>query len=205
MRAIGVLLVALLVPSLFGAALAEPVERIQIEDPAGDANYLNDQFGPFLGSVNHGDVEAVNVIPQADILDVRFSHDKKTVTAQIHLAAALPSPVPLQFLVKANPVDAGVGQTGCAVFSARVAAGEEEDLTASGGDCFAGLEEATATVLALENGSGFVYISVPRKHSGMFSPGLTLVDPRASTQQLTEGYALPTVDQTKTGDDYKLD
>lgn len=56
--------------SLVGSmtAFAEPVERIQIEDPAGDANYINDQVGPFLGLVNHGDVAAVSVIPQADIV-----------------------------------------------------------------------------------------------------------------------------------------
>ena len=188
------------------ASASAPVPRkVQISDPAGDANGVNDQVASSAAEADFGDVAAANTVPQADILKVWYSQTPETLTVHIQTAAPLPAPVPLYFMVKSNPNDSS--RTGC---SALYAAIETEVVEAMAGDCNSSYSEARATFEELPDGTGVLHIEADRPSSAYFMPGQKLVAPRAFSHHTTlrsQGMPpanLPVIDNTKPGADYKL-
>lgn len=182
-------------------------KKVQIVDPANDANGVNDQVVSSFADASFGDVAAATTIPQADILKVWFSHTNKDITAHIQTAAPLPAPVPLFFMIKSNPSDAQGARLGCVSLYAAVETDIEE---AEGGDCASGLRPAKARFQELPDGTGVLEITVTRMASVEFMSGKALLSPRAFSQHTTYRSMgmipanVPVIDNTKAGKDYKL-
>lgn len=209
MRKIAVALGALISIMTTVGAFAAPVpKKVQITDPANDANYLNDQAGSFYADVDAGDVPAGNALTEADILKVWFTHTAKTLTVHFQTAAPLPGPVPLFFMVKSNPLDEPGLRNGCALIHAWV---DADGSHAAGGDCRIGSRDAKVTFGELPDGTGILEITIVRTASIDFMPGNGIVAPRALSQHRfhdngpVPSVNLPVIDNTKPGSNYKFD
>ena len=89
---------------------------VQIEDPVGDANFLNDSHAaPFGKGQRHRTGRQFGI---GDILKVWFTHDAATVSAHIQTEAAAPGGNGIGFSVFASPGEgeAGSNTVGCVRF-----------------------------------------------------------------------------------------
>lgn len=184
----------------------EVPEEVQIEDPEGDANYLNPQGGP--GGGDNGTPVSLSV---SDLLSVWFTNDKKTIAVHIQTAAMPPS-VNSSYLyrVTTNPGD---DEDGCLEFEAII-----EGPTMAG-DSFARLDDECAddfepieAELMIAEGpdeTGIITITLPRDSHEALGKGQTIASPWAETRNNTgaaDGPRLifPIVDNTEIGDDYAI-
>lgn len=181
---------ALVASSLQASAAPKP----HIEDPLGDANFINDQgsadgsFGDFVLPADGGTV--------SDITSVTFSNDAKNLYLQISTEAAPPAITGIGYRVRVNPD----GGTYCINIEA-YHPGANNALTAPVGylrDC-AGGEAVPVKVIGTQ-------IVVPRSASKAFGKGAKLVAPQAQaflySGNETAGGTYPVVDTTKVGTDY---
>jgi hypothetical protein len=184
-----------------------PPEIVQIEDPAGDANYLNGQgFG-----VTEGDRTTPQDLTISDILKVWFTHDAQNVSLNIQTEAPPPSGN-AAYLYRAFTNPGGDYTEGCLWWEGFV-----EGPTFVG-ESFARLRdlcagsdpvEGTLAIATLADETGLVTITLPRAAHELFADGSVLVGPNAEVRNLTGAAAVrfataPVVDDTKVGADYTI-
>lgn len=180
-------------------ATAAPAPKVIIEDPAGDANGLNDQGtgdGSFGDVVGPADASTVT-----DLTDISITNDAKTVTITVGSETAPPATQGVGFRVRFNPD--GAGGTHCLVFESfypgagntlAAAEGHLRD-TCEGGD--------PIPVEVLSN-----MIVVERSAHPALGKGKVLTAPQAQSFVYL-GSSYPAgggfhMDTTKVGTDYKL-
>jgi hypothetical protein len=194
---LGVGLSAALLTPLAGAAPA-PVKVI--EDPAGDANFLNDQG---TGDGSKGDqVTPADVSSVTDLLEVNIANDKKNVYVTFVTEVAPPATQGVGFRLRANPD--GPGGTNC-LFVEAFYPGAGNTLDAAEAyvrDTCAGGQAIAVEVLSNQ-------VIIPRKSLAAFKKGSTIKGPQAHGfiyvgSSYPAGAAYPVVDTTKVGTDYKL-
>jgi len=202
---------------LIGIAPAEAQEEppppevpavVQIEDPAGDSNYLNSQG---VGLPFGGDQTTPADLTVSDILKVWWTNDAETISAHFQTEAPPPSSnAAYLFRVFTNPgTDA---EDGCLWWEAVV-----EGPTFQG-DPFARLRdmcaetdpvEGTLTISTLEDETGVITITLPRESNAAFAAGGTIVAPIAEVRNATGAtgagpVTAPVADDTKVGTDYTI-
>ena len=180
-------------------ATAAPAPKKVIEDPAGDANGLNDQG---TGDGSNGDVvgpaDAGNA---SDLLGVSIANDAKNLYITISTELAPPGTQGLGYRVRFNPD--GAAGAHCIIFET-FHPGGGNDLTAPVAhlrDACAGGDPIPVEVLSY-------LITVPRKAHKAFAKGATLSAPQAQSfvwlGTYPTGVAAFYIDTTKIGTDYKL-
>lgn len=182
-----------------GSLQAAPKEQIVIEDPAGDANGLNDQG---TGDGSNGDhVTPADASTVTDLLKVTVSNDAKNLYIVVQTENAPPATQGVGYRVRVNPD--GAGGTYCLLFEAFYP-GAGNDLTTNQGhlrDTCGGGEDVPIEVL----GSSWI---IPRSANEAFGKGATLTAPQAQAfiylGTYPTGIPAPTTDTTKVGTDYKF-
>ena len=181
-------------------ATAAPAPKKVIEDPAGDANGLNDQ-GTGDGSMgdNVTPADAGNV---SDLLSVSITNDAKNLSIMVGAEGVPPATQGLGYRVRFNPD--GTGGAHCLIVEA-FWPGAGNALTAPEGhvrDECAGGDPVPIEIL------GYMLV-VPRSASKAFAKGATLKAPQAQSfvwlgSSYPAGAAAFYIDTTKIGTDYKL-
>ena len=201
-----------------GAQEAEPTvvpEVVNIEDPAGDANYLNDQgtagiHGQTFGD-NAGPADAGSV---SDILKVWFTHDADVIRA--HILTEVPPPATAAayfFRVQVGPpgdencLRFQLATTGPTYPDATEPAGSLRDLCGDADETYT--DGITATIEELADGTGVSTIIVPRSTHPAFVDDAVLGTPTAHVRNwfattATGGVTAPQIDDTKPGTDYAI-
>lgn len=187
----------------------EPVkipETVQIEDPAGDANYLNDQgFGGLAGVVPEaGDnVTGQDATAAGDLLKVWFRADATKISVAVQTEAPPPSTEARFFRVSTDPN--GEGRT-CLSFEAWTPGlgNDEADPAAQVSDSCSTAFVVPAEVEILDgpDGTGVIVISAQRSDHDSFSEGSVLATPIAHTRHYVNGLTVVQADDTKVGSDY---
>lgn len=181
------------------ASLATPsvtaAPKPTIEDPLGDANFINDQG---TGDGSFGDITAADAGTVSDITAITLSNDAKNLVVTIETEAAPPAATAVGFRVRFNPDATG---SHCILIEAFFP-GANNNLTtgvAHFKDACAGGEAVPLKMLGTQ-------ITVPRKLSKAFATGAKLTSPQAQSFQYSgtypAGVAAPTIDTTKIGTDY---
>ncbi len=178
-------------------ATAAPVPKTIIEDPLGDANFVNDQG---TGDGSNGDVTAADAGTVSDLTEVTLSNDAKNLYLMILTEAAPPATTGIGYRVRFNPDDAG---DHCILVEAffpganNVLTGPKAHLI----DSCAGGDPLPLEILGTQ-------ISIPRKSNAAFGKGAVLKSPQAQSflysGDYPTGMAGPTADTTKVGTDYKI-
>lgn len=189
----------------FGAALALMATSLQataapkpsIEDPLGDANFINDQG---TGDGSFGDFTQADAGTVSDLVAVTFTNDAKNLYVQIQTEAAPPAVTGIGYRVRVNPDSTGAY---CLNIEAYFP-GANNALTQGVAylrDCEGGGEAVALKVIGTQ-------ITVPRKATKALAAGATLKAPQAQaflyTGNETAGTTYPVADTTKVGTDYKL-
>lgn len=199
-RIIGVASVGLIFAAASSFASAAPAPKVIIEDPAGDANGLNDQG---TGDGSNGDnVTPADASSVTDLTEITVTNDAKNLTITVGTETAPPATQGVGFRVRFNPD--GPGGTHCLLFEAfypgagnalDAAEGHLRD-TCEGGD--------PIPVEVLSN-----MIIVPRNAHPALGKGKTLAAPQVQAfiylgASYPAGFPGPVTDTTKVGADYKL-
>ena len=184
-----------------------PPRKVQVSDPAGDANFLNDASAhynsqgilPDLGNqAGPADVSA-----EADILSVWFTHTAKTVTAHIQTEAAPTGQTPIAYFVATNPTN--FGHWGCLLFVLRL--NDPNEASPQVGyvtDSCNGVDRVLGkqSISEFTDGTGHIAITVPRSATALLGPGSVIASPVADARI---GLGTPPVtDDTARGTSYKL-
>jgi hypothetical protein len=195
---IGAALGLLVTAVVLQPATAAP-EKVVIEDPAGDANGINDQG---TGDGSFGDVapgaDAGNV---SDLVRIRLANDSKNLYVFFDAEGAPPATQGLGYRLRVNPDGAGGGY--CILIEAFFP-GATNDMTefkAHVVDACAGGDPVEVEVIG-------PMVTVPRDTNKAFGKGATLTAPQAQTfvwsGSYPTGVAGPYIDTTKVGTDYKF-
>ena len=184
--------VALAATSLQATAAPKP----NIEDPLGDANFINDQGS---GDGSFGDFNQADAGTVSDLTSVTLSNDAKNLYVNIATEAAPPAATGIGYRVRVNPD--GAGGAYCINIEA-YHPGANNALTAAVAylrDTCEGGDAVPLEVLGTQ-------IVVPRKTSKAFGKGAKLVAPQAQaflyTGNETTGAMYPVADTTKVGTDF---
>lgn len=201
-RAISLTAALTVVLSAVGSAplTAAPKPKVVIEDPVGDANFINDQGngdGSFGDVVTPADVSSVT-----DLTAVSFANDAKNLYVTIETEAAPPATQGVGYRVRVNPD--GPGGSHCILFEAFYP-GAGNDL----GGAVAHMRDACAGGDPVEIQVLGSILVIPRKAHKAFKKGATLKAPQAqgfiyAGSSPPAGLAAPTTDTTKVGANYKL-
>ena len=177
-----------------GSAAPKP----SIEDPLGDANFVNDQG---TGDGSFGDQTAADAGTVSDLTAVTFSNDAKNLYVTIQTEAAPPATTGIGYRVRVNPD--GANGAHCLAFEA-YHPGANNALTGPVAylrDLCAPGDPVPLEVLGTQ-------IVVPRSAHEALAKGATLVAPQAQaflySGNETAGAMYPVADTTKIGTDYKL-
>lgn len=178
---------------------AAPTATTVLEDPVGDANFINDQGqgdGSFGDHVTPADVSSVT-----DIMEVTIANDKKNVYVTFVTEAGPPATQGVGYRLRVNPD--GAGGSYCLHFEAFYPGGGNvlDQAEAHLRDSCTG-EIIEAEVLG-------AMVVVPRKAHEAFAKKAVLAAPQAQGfiyvgGSYPAGLAQPTTDTTKVGEDYKL-
>lgn len=179
---------------------AAPAPKEVIKDPVGDANAINDQGtgdGSFGDHVTPADASSVT-----DFTGISLSNDSKSLYILFSTEVAAPATQGVGYRLRVNPE--GAGGTHCLLFEVFYP-GATDALTAAEAhlrDTCAGGDPVAVEVL----GNMLV---VPRKAHKALGKGKTLKAPQAqsfiySGSSYPAGIAMPVMDTTKIGTDYKL-
>jgi hypothetical protein len=167
-----------------------------IEDPLGDANFVNDQG---TGDGSFGDQTAADAGTVSDLTAVTFTNDAKNLYVNIQTEAAPPALTGIGYRVRVNPD--GAGGAHCLFFEAFYSGANNTVTTAqahlrdacAGGDPI--LVEALGTTLV-----------IPRSANEAFGKGAKLTSPQAQSFLYSgtypTGVAGPMADTTKVGSDF---
>ncbi len=183
------------------AALAQPLSaapKPNIEDPIGDANFVNDQG---TGDGSFGDFNQADAGTVSDIGSVTFSNDKKNLIVDVATEAAPPATTGIGYRVRTNPD--GAGGAYCLLIEV-YHPGANNILTSPVGwvqDTCAGGEQVPVEIL----GTRWI---VPRSASKLLGKGGKLTAPQAQaflySGNESGGSTYPVADTTKVGTDYAL-
>ena len=183
-------------------------KKVQIEDPVGDANYLNDQgFGgtgidPAAVPDTDDNETAADIGNASDIMRVWFSNTKETITAHIQTELPPPGTQGLAYRIHTNAGEGKVGSndTGCLWFEAYIAGVQAATgvKTTYQGESFARVRdmcddfadgeaaaEAELGIEELEDGTGLTTITVKRNVSAKFANGQKIVAPYVEVRNLS--------------------
>lgn len=200
-----IILLALAATVNTSGAIAAPAEpKPVLEDPAEDANFVNDQ-GTSTGSF--GDVAGpADASSFADLLKIAFTSDKKNLYVHIETQSTAPPSAGEGFRVRTNPQ---AGSVYCLNFELFYQ-GAQNTLTAAE----AHLRDACGTgdpikAEATLSPFGALLIVVPRKGVDALKKGAKLTAPQAqsflwSGSSSPAGVAGPYLDTTKVGKDYTI-
>ena len=201
------LFLATLPGSTSGAAgIARVPDKALIEDPAGDANYLNSQR---LVIRNGDHATPVDASAAADILKVWFTHDDETVTAHIQTEAPPTSSDPAYvFRVHVNPG----GDFNCLWFQFTTAGtgntkGPFGILWDTCDESFVFFRGVRLKTTPGPGGTAVHSLSVSRDLFPTFNPGGVLGTPYATVRNYhADGeFTAPQIDDTAEGADYRLE
>lgn len=169
-----------------------------IEDPLGDANFVNDQG---TGDGSTGDQTAADAGTVSDLLGVELTNDKKNLTVTIRTEAAPPATTGIGYRVRFNPD--GANGAYCIAVEAYFPGGNNA-LTAPMAHLVDECNGGETTPLEMLGTT----IYVPRSANAAFAKGATLKAPQAQaflySGNETAGAEYPVADTTKIGTDYKL-
>ena len=176
-------------------ATAAPTPKPQIEDPLGDANFLNDQG---TGDGSFGDVTGADAGTVSDLTAVTLTNDKKNLYVQFQTEAAPPALSGVGDRARFN----GAPGSQCLYVEAFFPGGNN-DLTAAKAqfrDSCAGGDPVEAQVLGTR-------VVVPRSAHEAFGKGKKLTDVQALTflwsgSSYPLGADRPVVDTTLVGKDF---
>lgn len=188
-------------------------ETVQIEDPDGDSNGLNDQG--LRGVIGYqGDNSGGVSIGAGDILKVWFTNDADNLSAHILTTFPPPNNTPgfgLIYRVMFNP-DSDTSD-GC-IWLEGVVPSKTYQGTPSARVFFAcETKDALAgeiVVEELEDGTGITTLTFPRATEPAFADGEVLASPRATTRAMfgADGaprrLTAPQLDNTQPGTDYTI-
>lgn len=202
-HAIRILTALCIVAMVTSGAISAP--KPSIEDPAGDANFANDQG---TGDGSFGDTAGpADASGFADLLSVTFTNNKSSLSVHIETEDTATPAAGEGFRVRTNPD--GPGGVYCLNFEIFFP-GAQNDTTAMTAHlrdaCAAGSPaiEAKAEFSPL---GGFTIV-VPRKAHESLGKGKKLTAPQAQTflwsGSYPNGVAGPYLDTTKVGSDYAL-
>ncbi len=205
-RAISIVTVLALgaVASASGAVAAPKEPKPSIEDPAEDANFVNDQG---TGDGTFGDVAGpTDASSFADLLSVAFTSDKKSLYVHVLTQSTAQPAAGEGFRVRTNPGPGGVYCLNFELFftgAQNNLAGTEAHLR----DLCAGGDPVKAE--ASLSPFGALLIVVPRKGVEALKKGAKLTAPQAqaflwSGSSYPAGVAGPYLDTTKVGSDYAI-
>lgn len=209
------ILVAILLAAALPAGAQEPPppaipEVVQIEDSAGDANYLNGQgIGPGVG-----DQATPQDLAVSDVLKVWFAHDAETISVNFLTEAPPPSDnAAYAFTVYVNPGEGDA--SGCLQLTGYV-----------GGPTFVGEPRARLwdrcidsdedtvqgelKIATMADGTGVTTVTFPREAHPAFADGEVLAAPWAAIRNHIEGpgtygYTVAgAADDTKVGAHYTV-
>lgn len=176
---------------------AAPKSTTVIEDPLGDANFINDQG---TGDGTFGDFNQADAGTVSDITEISLSNDAKNVMVTLGTEAAPPATTAIGFTVRFNPDDAGNYCTLVEAFYPGANNNLTQPVAHFVDECEGGEPveiQALGTTLV-----------VPRKLSKAFAKGATLAAPQAQSFLYSgtypAGVAGPYADTTLVGKDYKL-
>lgn len=203
---IGGLLITALLGSSSSAAGPTPIpKKPLIEDPAGDANYLNSQ-DLVIRKGNHS--TPVDASAAADILKVWFTHDAEDVTAHIQ-TEALPTPSDPAYVFRVH-VNPG-GDFHCLWFQfVTPGAG---NLRGPFGILYVTCDESSVFFRGVRlkttpgpSGTAVHSLSVSRDLYPTFNPGGVLGSPFATVRNYhADGeFTAPQIEDTDLGADYRL-
>jgi hypothetical protein len=164
-----------------------------IEDPVGDANFVNDQG---TGDGSFGDQTAADAGTVSDLIAVTFMNDAKNLTIVLETEAPPPAATGIGYRVRVNPD--GTGGAYCLEFEAYFP-GANNNLTAAEGYLFdncAGGDPVPITILGTQ-------LIIPRKANKAFAKGAKLTAPQAQAFLWT-GSSYPTGQETGTADTTKV-
>lgn len=200
------------VPSASGQeAPPEVPEVVQIEDPAGDANYLNDQgLAPF-GVPDEGDRTTPVSLSVSDILKVWFTHDADNIS--VHVQTSAPPPATNSSYIYRVFFNPGDNPAGCLWFEIIT-----EGPTWAGGEFFGRLRwvcadqdpvDGEVSTVEGPDGTGITTLTVPRSLDPAFEDDAVLAAPSAETRNNSGTPAVgritfPVVDDTKVGTEYEI-
>ncbi|HET7482067.1 MAG TPA: hypothetical protein VFK89_04330 [Actinomycetota bacterium] len=183
-------------------------ETVQITDPSGDANYLNDQgLGAALGQPFGDNTTPADAGSVSDILKVWFVNDADTVTAYVQTEA--PPPASASAYIFRVQVDPGAGSN-CLWFQI------VNEGPTNPGDPYGSLRNTcdgddtvtdgvTANFWELEDGTGISAVTVPRTADASLVDGAVLGNPIATARNFLGGVATaPQIDDTKPGTAYTI-
>lgn len=185
---------ALLASSLQASAAPKP----SIEDPVGDANFINDQG---TGDGSFGDFNQADAGTVSDIIAVTFSNDAKNLLVNIQTEAAPPAVTGIGYRVRVNPD--GAGGAYCINIEA-YHPGANNVVTQAVAFLRDGCDGGAPVELKVIG----TQITVPLKLAKL-ARGDTLKAPQAqaflySGEPGGNGATYPVADTTKVGTDYKL-
>ena len=194
-RFIGVAAVAAMVAA--SALQASAAVKPQIEDPLGDANFVNDQG---TGDGSFGDQNAADAGTVSDFTEITLSNDSKNLYVMFGTEAAPPAATAVGFRLRTNPE--GTGGAYCYFFEVFYP-GANNTLTAPEAqfrDACAGGDPVKVEVIGTQ-------LVIPRSASKAFAKGGKLTAPQAQSFQYTgssqpAGVIGPYVDTTKVGADF---
>lgn len=182
-------------------------EVVNIEDPSGDGNYLNDQGNGEVGdNVTPADASTV-----ADILKVWFTHDADVVRAHILTEAPHSANTASAYFYRVQ-VDPG-GEPNCLRLQIATSGptsptttetfGSLRDLCGDADETYT--EGITATIEETADGQGIATVTIPRSTHPAFADNLVLAAPTAHVRNYLGGAATaPQVDTTAPGTDYTM-
>jgi hypothetical protein len=173
-------------------------QKVVIQDPLGDSNFINDQG---TGDGSFGDFNQAGVGNVSDLLKVTLSNDAKNLYITFQAQGVPPATQGLGYRFRVNPD--GPGGSHCLLFEA-FWPGATNNMT-----------EAKAHVRDVCEGGDPVEIkilgpqlTIPRKVSKALGKGATLKAPQAQSFVYSgtypQGVIGPYMDTTKVGKDYKL-
>lgn len=194
--------------------------KVQIEDPVGDGNFLNDQDTYGTPAEGTGDnATAADAGSVSDFIKVWFSNAKKTISLHILTERPPPATSTVYYRVASNPGKGEIGENtlrGCLnwrmVFAGQqtvqgqtvdtstyrapdpskpASIAEFEDVCNVEGRQ---TKEVKLTVEELEDGTGITTMTVPRSFSPLFSKGGKITNPYAISRIAFghQGTELPT-------------
>jgi hypothetical protein len=221
MRRISLVILAALTV-LVAAAPARARPGVQITDPSGDGNFVNDHGH---SSVHDSDNNAMHpdLSDDGDILAVAFSNTPKTVTVHVQVehdptATAGGQHGPgLMFEIVASPPSGEAAEAGCLRWTAVLATSHHPTYTGTSQGSVAdrcagdGAAQANVRVVQLPDATAVVEITAPRDVSPLLAPGKSLTRPWASTHAVAGAdpsspawFDRLLIDTTVVGRDYRL-
>ena len=189
---------ALALAVLLAAPASGAAQKVVIEDPSGDSNFINDQG---TGDGSFGDFNQAGAGNVSDLNEISVSNDAKNVYVLMQATGVPPATQGLGYRFRVNPD--GAGGTYCILVEAfwQGATNTMTEPAAHVVDTCAGEEPVPVEILGN-------LITIPRKVNPAFGKGKTLTAPQAQSFVYSGTYPAgvigPYMDTTKVGTDYKL-